>query len=485
MSNLSYRESLIQKKRKQTPFREFIRDIASWTPLSFYKFDGVVSKFSKTERIHSVLNVSDKNSLENISHNEKEYDSTVSFFNQFEELKRSVPHISRMEIGTCENTEYVWTVKNSKNVYLSNTVISCEEVMESYHVKYSSKVYNSVLVRENCHSIYNSYAVITSSFIFYSKNIENSSNIWFSQWMTGCTECVACSWLTNQQYCIQNKQYSEEEYFHIKKILLSQKENFALRYGVLENKTFITSCENNENTFNALGVKNSRNVYFAGNKKWASDYYDVYSWWMSNDFYWVCNCWWASENIYCSTSIAHSHSLYYCAEMNGCSFCLWCVWLKNKSYCILNKQYTKEERHQKVDEIFWKMEEEWVLGDFLPWGINPFYFNDTAAYLIDDSFTKEEVEELWYLWRDEKIKVDIPEGMDVVSSNDLNQFESATNHWERQVTPNILKKVIQDEAWNYYRIIPMEYKFLKKHGLPLPRKHWLERLKENFTVAIP
>jgi len=24
--------------------------------------------------------------------------------------------------------------------------------------------------------------------------------------------------------------------------------------------------------------------------------------------------------------------------------------------------------------------------------MNPFYFNDTAAYLIDDSFTKEEVE---------------------------------------------------------------------------------------------
>ena len=40
--------------------------------------------------------------------------------------------------------------------------------------------------------------------------------------------------------------------------------------------------------------------------------------------------------------------------------------------------------------------------------MNPFYFNDTAAYLIDDSFTKEEVEAEGYLWRDEPIKVDIP-----------------------------------------------------------------------------
>jgi hypothetical protein len=31
------------------------------------------------------------------------------------------------------------------------------------------------------------------------------------------------------------------------------------------------------------------------------------------------------------------------------------------------------------------------LGSFFPPIMNPFYFNDTAAYLIDPSFTKEEV----------------------------------------------------------------------------------------------
>jgi hypothetical protein len=34
-----------------------------------------------------------------------------------------------------------------------------------------------------------------------------------------------------------------------------------------------------------------------------------------------------------------------------------------------------------------------------------------------------------------------------------------------------------------YRIIPMEYQFLKKHGLPLPRQHWLDRLKQNFKIG--
>jgi hypothetical protein len=95
--------------------------------------------------------------------------------------------------------------------------------------------------------------------------------------------------------------------------------------------------------------------------------------------------------------------------MDRCSYCLGCIGLKNKSYCIFNKQYTKEEWHDKVDEIFSQMEADGTLGQFFPPSMNPFYFNDTAAYLIDDSFTKEEVTAKGYLWRDEEIKVDIPE----------------------------------------------------------------------------
>jgi hypothetical protein len=50
--------------------------------------------------------------------------------------------------------------------------------------------------------------------------------------------------------------------------------------------------------------------------------------------------------------------------------------------------------------------------------MNPFYFNDTAASLIED-FTKEEVEAEGYLRRDEEIAVDIPEWMEVVEVGDL------------------------------------------------------------------
>lgn len=83
--------------------------------------------------------------------------------------------------------------------------------------------------------------------------------------------------------------------------------------------------------------------------------------------------------------------------------------LKNKSFCILNKQYTKEEWYILADKIFSQMNQNGTLGDFFHGNMNPFYFNDTMAYLIDDSFSKEEVEKDGYMWRDDVIRIDIPE----------------------------------------------------------------------------
>ncbi|USN59146.1 MAG: hypothetical protein H6767_03540 [Candidatus Peribacteria bacterium] len=45
-----------------------------------------------------------------------------------------------------------------------------------------------------------------------------------------------------------------------------------------------------------------------------------------------------------------------------------------------------------------------------------------------------------------------------------------------------MKKVIQDEKGNYYRIVPKEYDFLKRYELPLPTMHWSERMRVNLGV---
>ena len=107
----------------------------------------------------------------------------------------------------------------------------------------------------------------------------------------------------------------------------------------------------------------------------------------------------------------------------------------------------------------------------------PFYFNDTAAYLIDDSFTKEEATKAGYLRRDGVISTDISPSAEVISTKDLASYQRFTFDGKREINPEILKKVIKDDKGNYYKIVPMEYDFLKKYSLPLPELHWLERIK--------
>jgi hypothetical protein len=43
-------------------------------------------------------------------------------------------------------------------------------------------------------------------------------------------------------------------------------------------------------------------------------------------------------------------------NVHASSFCLGCIGMTNKQYCIFNQQYTKEERYAKVDEIFTELE---------------------------------------------------------------------------------------------------------------------------------
>ncbi len=134
-----------------------------------------------------------------------------------------------------------------------------------------------------------------------------------------------------------------------------------------------------------------------------------------------------------------------------------------------------------ADKIFNQMNIDWILWDFFPWDLNPFYFNDTVAWLIW-WFLKEEVEKEGYMWRKEEIKIDIPEWSVIVKSSELNDFQYYNKNWEWTINPEIMKKVIVDEKWNYYRIVKMEYDFLVKHWLPLPEIHRVDRMKLNFWV---
>ncbi len=493
---LKQRQLKIQEKRKTTSRRDFLMQITSWYPLVLHRIKNHISIYPDTKRSCPIISHEQFLAWDPIIHDDL---NKWNFFDDFSTLFTSLPFSSLYNYVWAENSWFAFSVLWSTNCYLSFTVITdCENILYSFAIKeWCKDVLNSLQVSNSSQNIYSSKCVIRSHNVFFSQFVENSSNIWFSSNLIWCSDCIFCDWLMNMSYCINNQQLSIEEYSKRKKEILYKKDAFYTSYKVsnttwtnywssdFENCNFVLNSKNVVNGNYSFNLINAKNTFVVWSPNMNTDIYDAFEAWSlgNNDLYWVLNTWVRSDHVYNCEWIVTCHKVFYSRFLENCSFCLWCIWLKNKSYCIFNKQYTKEDRYDEVDKIFSQMEKDWQLWEFFPWSMNPFYFNDTAAYLIDPSFTKEEVTAKGYLRREEPIKVDIPDWMETVQVDELWQFEWFDSEWVWTINPDILKKIIIDTDGNIYRIIKMEYDFLVKHGLPLPRKHRLERMKDNFKIA--
>ncbi|MEI6774391.1 MAG: hypothetical protein WCL18_06490 [bacterium] len=58
-----------------------------------------------------------------------------------------------------------------------------------------------------------------------------------------------------------------------------------------------------------------------------------------------------SYNVFYSRYIYNSSNIRFSSNLTGCTECIDCDSLENKSYCIANEQYTKEEFLEKKKEL--------------------------------------------------------------------------------------------------------------------------------------
>lgn len=647
MPDIKQRELKMQEKRKQTSFRDFIKEIASWFNANFYKNQGIVSRFPETKRCGKIYEAAEYRQKFTDGFPWIDVELHTPFLQQLQNFFIASPKMALLIYDNNENVRYADTVYGAKNSYMTTSVWDiCENVLYSIMIFGNcTNVINSILITSNCENIYFSMNITDSFNIFYSKYVHNSANVRFSDNLIGCQECIFCSWLENKQYHINNTLYTKEEYHKEKEKVLAKKSEYISFFKNLSHEASsrsvkncswngISFSENLENAYFVSRVVHGRNIIGWDGSPLANNLYDVVDISKVDDAYGRMWVWQNSTHMYCWANTATGNHIYYSYFMDTCSYCLWCIWLKNKQFCIFNKEYSKEERYALADKIFEKMEADWTLWAFFPATMNPFYFNDTLAYLIDDSFTKEEVIKEWYLRRDEEMKADVPEWAEIISSSPspfscregedlskriheivkenriygeswwhqvgfaremrknptkveeilweilrnrnflwskrrrqfpinkyiadfychdaklileldgsihnlehqkeiddrkdediyklwykilrfknrdiydkleyvlkeiadhlgpsqqergirgeektLDNYQWFDENWKRTINPEILKKVIRDEKWNYYRIVKMEYDFLMKYGLPLPELHRLERIKLGF-----
>ena len=186
-------------------------------------------------------------------------------------------------------------------------------------------------------------------------------------------------------------------------------------------------------------------------------------------------------------------NLRYIVNCAGCSNLFGCAGLRNKQYCILNKQYTKEEYEKLVPKIVDHMNDRpyvdvkgriYKYGEFFPPELSPFAYNETIAQEYFP-LTKEQALTQGYRWKN-------PETKDykiTIKPEDLPDHV-------KEVGDDILKETIScahggkcnEQCTKAFKIIEPELQFYRKMNLPLLRlcpncRHY-QRLKQRNPLKL-
>lgn len=275
MTNLAQRQKKFQQRMMDISFDQFIDTYASWCPLMLYKRDGMITQYPDTPRSPVIASPDEFHpNREGFVSYGIEYDEQIDFFVQRESLRKQVPMATLFSYGSRENSDYANCIINAKNSYLSMVVVESEDVCYSISIKDGCiNVFNSVMVRDNCQNVYQSIGIIKSYNIFYSKYCHNCSDIRFCTNCIGCAHCLFCNDMENASYCIQNIEYSPEEYQQKKQALLKKnKHKFYQTYTSLSAKSknivsdnvsgqLLIECSDVQNGYYSYKVQNSHNTF--------------------------------------------------------------------------------------------------------------------------------------------------------------------------------------------------------------------------------
>ena len=332
MPDLTYRQQKIQEKRKQTPFRDFVMEIVSWRPLTFYKNQGFTSKYPLSERVQHL--VSHKVFLEGDNIVQGESPTDPDFFVALQTLLQKTPLSPTIISSESENAIYSDQTLISANIYLSSVIVDSKNILYSLGVKIGSENVVSSCAILQSENIYASTSVSESYEVFYSHTIHNSSHIWRCNNLIGCHFCYKCHDLENKSYCINNQQFSKEQYINTIDTLLSldryQEEIHQHKSQNINcNEVIGAGCINCNELTDAYICKNisfGRNLFLADDKDVVEHVYDCFgvggsSFASANHLYGIMGGG-SAEHIYCSANVPFSNYTFYSYALENCSFCL-------------------------------------------------------------------------------------------------------------------------------------------------------------------
>ncbi len=434
----------------------------------------------------------------------QDYDFSRPFFEQLKELLQKVPqpHATNVQIT---NSDYCNFTYQSKSCYLA---FASDMNEDSAYLHRTMKCKNSFDMEgcenmESCIMGYRSKGCYQCSYTYFSYNCIDSNLMWDCH---NCQSCYGCFGLRNKSNCIFNVQYSKEEYKE--KIKEFQNGSHATLQENL--KKFFAETVKIPHKFadilqsqNVTGdyIHNAKNCFLCfdvANKvedcKFTSyafsnmsQCYDVYAGGVNYELSYETTA--SGENaqslLMCAMTWTSSN-MYYSIFCNKTSNSFGCVGMRDTSYCILNKQYTKEQYEDMLPKIIQHMKDMpytdeqgrvYGFGEFFPMDLSPFAYNETPAQDFYPK-TKEEAIKAGYKWR-EKDKSSY-----TVTLNNEDLPDNIADVPET-ITSEVIECEAKDSQYSpgAFRIIPTELALYKKLSVPLQRKspnvRYYEQLVHN------
>jgi len=424
----------------------------------------------------------------------KDYNFSRTFFSQLNELLLEVPKMNlyvTQAVGANINSPFNNGFGGAKNCYFlfnggpaedtlySRGVKDCKEIVDNY---FSTKIENSYEAINTHHS----------SRVFYGQNIVNSTDCYFTYNCSSCINSFGCINLRNKSYHWFNEQLAPEQFqSRLNSILGSYSRVEEAKHQFLEFKNNFPHRENNniktndcvgdyisesKNIKNSLEVTQSENCKDLFSSKMVKDSIGVFGYGFGAEYLLETVSTGHSSNVIGSYGIDQSMDIAYSFScMANNKNLIGCDSLKNAQYCILNKQYIKEEYEKIREHIIKELTDQGVYGLMMPPELSPFAYNETIGQ-DNMPMTKEDVISQGFRWEDDVQKT---EGKETMKPEDI------PDHI-KDVADSITKEVLACIDCNRnYKIIEQEFSFYKKMVLPIPRKCFYCRHRDRIARRGP
>ncbi len=420
----------------------------------------------------------------------REYDFSIPFFNQFRSLQAKVPkaNLYQTNLILSEYCNYgldfkecylLFGGRGNERVYFGNQI---HDSHDSFDISFSEKIEFS----------YELFECIRTNKLFFSHHSNDCIDSYYLIDCRNCMDCFGCVGLVNKQYYIFNEPYTKEKYQEfikstnigsfknhqgclkkLRELELIVPHRYARVYkSVNSNGDDLHEARNTQMAFSSRQVENSKYLFFIRNN--VKDCYDDSFQGFNSELVYEVAHGFGGNNVAFGTRNMYNQNTRYNEECHDCQNIFGCEGLRKKQYCILNKQYTKEEYENLVPKIIKHMEDMpyvdqqsrvYKYGEFFPSELSPFAYNETIAQEYFP-LSKEEAVAAGYAWQDTedrnyKTEVetkDIPDNIQYVSEEIVGKV-IACEHGGK----------CKEQCTEAFKIIPEEFKFYKRMNLPLPR----------------